>query len=129
MNDEQKQKVLVADDDPAILQLVKAIVKKEGYEPVEAKNGKEAYKILHSGTPFIAAIFDIVMPHIQGTELLRFMQSDEKLKKVPVIIMTAEENPRLSTDSFTAGAVVFLHKPFTASQLIVMLKMCVERGS
>lgn len=130
--DEQKsdaqKRILVADDDPAILRLVKVIVEKEGYAVAPARDGKEAYKLLQSGEIFTAAIFDVVMPYIQGTELVRFMQSEKRLMKIPVIMMTAEQNPRLSSDSFSAGAVAFLPKPFTTSQMQTMLRMFVQNG-
>lgn len=126
--EETERKILVADDDPAILRLVKAIVEKEGYVVVTARDGKEAYKLLQSGEPFSAAIFDVVMPYIQGTELVRYMQSEKRLMKIPVIMMTAEQNSRLSSDSFAAGAVAFLPKPFTNAQLQTMLRMFVRQG-
>jgi CheY-like chemotaxis protein len=122
----EKPQILVADDDPAILRLVKAIVEKEGYAVISARDGKEAYKILQSDEPFVAAIFDVVMPYIQGTELAKHMQSEKRLMKIPVIIMTAEQNPRLSSDSFSSGAVAFLPKPFTTSQLQTMLRMFIQ---
>jgi CheY-like chemotaxis protein len=130
MSDEQtsEQQILVADDDPAILRLVKAVVETEGFTVITARDGKEAYKILQSGEQFAAAIFDVVMPYIQGTELVRYMQSEKRLMKIPVIMMTAEQNPRLSSDSFSAGAIAFLPKPFTNSQLKMMLKMFVQKG-
>ena len=121
-------KILVADDDPAILRLVKAIVEKEGYTAITARDGKEAYKVLQSGETFIAAIFDVVMPYIQGTELVRYMQSEKRLMKIPVIMMTAEQNSRLSSDSFAAGAVAFLPKPFTNAQLQTMLRMFIRQS-
>ncbi len=120
-------KILVADDDPAILRLVKAILEKEGYEVITARDGKEAYKVLQAGEPFVAAIFDVVMPYIQGTELVRYMQSEKRLMKIPVIMMTAEQNSRLSSDSFAAGAVAFLPKPFTNAQLQTMLRMFIKQ--
>lgn len=119
--------ILIADDDPAILRLVKAIVEKEGFTAITARDGREAYKVLASGSAFAAAIFDVVMPYIQGTELVRHMQSEKRLMKIPVIIMTAEQNPRLSSDSFAAGAVAFLPKPFTTSQLQAMIRMFVRK--
>ncbi len=121
--------ILVADDDPAILRLVKAIVEKEGYTVVMARDGREAYKFLQSEDQYVAAIFDVVMPHIQGTELARYMQSEKRLMKIPVMMMTAEQNPKLSSDSFAAGAVVFLPKPFTTNQLQVMLRMLIAKAS
>ena len=120
--------ILVADDDPAILRLVKAIVEKEGYTVIAARDGKEAYKILQSDESFAAAIFDVVMPYIQGTELAKHMQSEKRLMKIPIIIMTAEQNPRLSGESFSSGAVAFLPKPFTTSQLQMMIRMFVRAG-
>jgi CheY-like chemotaxis protein len=122
------QRILVADDDPAILRLVTAIVEKEGYKVVPARDGKEAYKILQSDSEFVAGIFDVVMPHIQGPELVRYMKTEKRLMKIPVMMMTAEQNPKLSSDSFSAGAVVFLPKPFTTAQLQIMLRMLISKS-
>ena len=122
-----QSQILIADDDPAILRLVKTIVEKERFLAVTARDGREAFKLLNAGEPFAAAIFDVVMPYIQGTELVRHMQSEKRLMKIPVIVMTAEQNPRLSSDSFAAGAVAFLPKPFTASQLQIMLQMFIKK--
>ena len=130
MNEQESsdsKQILVADDDPAILRLVSAIVEKEGFDVVTARDGKEAYTLLQAENHFKAAIFDVVMPYIQGTELVRFMQSERRLMDIPVIMMTAEQNPRLSSDSFAAGAIAFLPKPFTTSQLKVMLQMFLQR--
>jgi two-component system alkaline phosphatase synthesis response regulator PhoP len=60
------RRVLVADDDPAILRLVSAILEKENYAVISAGDGREAYKILQNDQNFIAAVFDVVMPHISG---------------------------------------------------------------
>ncbi|MBC7909996.1 MAG: response regulator [Pyrinomonadaceae bacterium] len=127
-NAQDSQKILVADDDPAILRLVTAIVEKEGYTVIPARDGREAYKILQSDSGFIAGIFDVVMPHIQGPELVRYMQTEKRLMKIPVMMMTAEQNPKLSSDSFAAGAVVFLPKPFTTAQLQIMLRMLIAKS-
>lgn len=123
-----KPQVLVADDDPAILRLVQAIAEKDGFRVVFARDGREAYKILQSGEIFAVAVFDVVMPYIQGTELAKYMKSEKRLMNIPIIMMTAEQNPRLSSESFSAGAVVFLPKPFTASQLQVMLRMLSQKN-
>jgi len=122
------RRILVADDDPAILRLVTAIVEKEGFTVVPARDGREAYKILQADSDFVAGIFDVVMPHIQGPELVRYMKTEKRLMKIPVMMMTAEQNPKLSSDSFSAGAVVFLPKPFTTAQLQIMLRMLIAKG-
>ena len=123
------RRILVADDDPAILRLVTAIVEKEGYTVVPARDGREAYKTLHTDANFLAGIFDVVMPHIQGPELVRYMKTEKRLMRIPVMMMTAEQNPKLSSDSFSAGAVVFLPKPFTTAQLQIMLRMLIAKAA
>ena len=127
-DDKEKRQILVADDDPAILRLVSAILEKENYTVVSARDGKEAYKLLQNNPNFTAAIFDVVMPHISGPELVRFMKTEKRLMGIPVMMMTAEQDPKLSSESFSAGAVVFLPKPFTTSQLQIMLQMLVGKS-
>jgi CheY-like chemotaxis protein len=121
------RRMLVADDDPAILRLIATILEKENFNVVTARDGREAYKILQADPNFTAAILDVVMPHISGPELVRFMKSEERLKRIPVMMMTAEQDPKLSSDSFSAGAIVFLPKPFTTAQLQIMLQMLIGK--
>jgi two-component system OmpR family response regulator len=123
------KRILVADDDPAILNLVSTILEKEGFSVVTARDGREAYKILQTDPNYTAAILDVVMPHISGTELVRYMKTENRLIRIPVMMMTAEQDPKLSSDSFSAGAVVFLPKPFTTAQLQIMLQMLMGKES
>jgi len=127
-NDESPRRILVADDDPAILRLVTTILEKN-YAVVAARDGREAYKLLQRDPDFIAAILDVVMPHISGPELVRFMKTEKRLMRIPVMMMTAEQDPKLSSDSFAAGAVVFLPKPFTTAQLQIMLQMLIGKSA
>ncbi|MGH9970020.1 MAG: response regulator [Pyrinomonadaceae bacterium] len=122
------RRILVVDDDPAILRLVKTVLEKEKYTVMTARDGREAYKLIQNDQNFTAAIFDVVMPHISGPELVRFMKTEKRLMSIPVMMMTAEQDPKLSSDSFAAGAVVFLPKPFTTAQLLIMLQMLIGKG-
>lgn len=126
-NNMENRRMLVADDDPAILRLIATILEKENFTVVTARDGRETYKILQTDANFTAAILDVVMPHISGTELVRFMRSEDRLKRIPVMMMTAEQDPKLSSESFTAGAMVFLPKPFTTGQLQIMLQMLIGK--
>jgi CheY-like chemotaxis protein len=130
MTDDKKEKgrILVADDDPAILRLVTTILEKEGFSVVVARDGREAYKALQDDVGFTAAVLDVVMPQISGPELVRFMKTEKRFMKIPVMMMTAEQDPKLPTDSFAAGAVVFLPKPFTTTELQTMLRMLVAKA-
>jgi len=129
LDNKQGRRILVADDDPAILRLVKTILEKENYSVVTARDGREAYKILQNDQNFTAAVFDVVMPHISGPELVRHMKTEKRLMRIPVMMMTAEQDPKLSSDSFSAGAVVFLPKPFTTAQLQIMLQMLIGKAA
>ena len=124
-SEQTTRRMLVADDDPAILRLIATILEKENFTVVTARDGREAYKTLQADPDFTAAILDVVMPHISGPELVRYMKAEERLKKIPVMMMTAEHDPKLSSDSFSAGACMFLPKPFTTGQLQIMLQMLV----
>lgn len=124
---QSQRRILVADDDPAILKLVSTILEKEDYQVTCARDGREAYRILQTDQNFTAAIFDVVMPHVSGPELVRYMKTEKRLKNIPVMMMTAEQDPKLSSDSFAAGAVVFLPKPFTTAQLQIMMQMLVGK--
>jgi two-component system sensor histidine kinase/response regulator len=127
--DKDAKRILVADDDPAILRLVTTLLEKDNYTVVTARDGREAYKHLQSDPSFIAAVLDVVMPHISGPELVRYMKTEKRLMRIPVMMMTAEQDPKLSSDSFAAGAVVFLPKPFTTAQLQIMLQMLIGKSS
>lgn len=109
--------VLVAEDDPALLKLVTAIVEGEGFLAAQARDGKEAYTVLKSGADIVLAIVDVLMPYIEGTQLVKFMKSEERLRSIPVIMMTGEKSIRTGSAAVSSGATAFLNKPFTNDQL------------
>ena len=117
-----KKYVLIADDDASIIRFVTAVVEREGLEALPARDGKQAYQLLKSGKNVVAAVIDVRMPYIEGTELLKFMQSDEKYASIPVIMTTGEHQTKAATVSQTSGAMAFLPKPFTNHQLRLMLR-------
>lgn len=123
------KRVLVADDDPVIRHLVTSVVKKGGYEAVVVEDGREAIRVLQRDADFGAAIFDMMMPHIEGVDVIRHMQTEKRLMRIPVMMITSEQDYKLMRDSFGAGAAVFLPKPFTILQLQTLLTMLVQKGS
>ena len=126
--DRRPPRVLVADDDPVIRLLVTAIIEKEGYTPVVVEDGREAYRVLQSDSDFKAAIFDMMMPHLEGVEIIRHMKTEKRLMRIPVMLITSERGHRLMAESFAAGAAVFLPKPFTTGQLRLMLRMLLDKS-
>ena len=119
--------ILVADDDALTLRLLSAIVNTQGYEVVAVSDGLQAMNILAQDANFSAAIFDMMMPHLQGLDLIRYMKADERLRHIPVGMITAEEDPKIWDDSIAAGARVFLPKPFSPPQMQMVLRMLISK--
>ena len=125
---EERRRVLVADDDPLTLRMVTAIVETQGYEVVAVSDGRQALEMLQQDSGFTAAIVDMMMPHLQGLDLILYMKGDERLRHIPVGMITADQDPKIWDDSVAAGASVFLPKPFTPPQVQMMLRMLVSKS-
>ncbi len=128
-NTQSQLRILVADDDPVIRYLVAAVVRKEGYTAVVVNDGREAIRILQQDADFGAAIFDMMMPHLEGIDIIRHMRTEKRLMRIPVMMITSEQDIKLMTNSFAAGATVFLPKPFTAAKLQTMLRMLLSQSN
>jgi CheY-like chemotaxis protein len=123
--DDTSHRVLVADDDPVIRRLLTGIIEREGYTTVTAVDGRAAYRILQSDADFCCAIFDMMMPNLNGLELIRYMRTEKRLMRIPVMMVTSEQDLKFTAASFAAGATVFLPKPFTAAQFQGTFKILV----
>ena len=122
------RRILVADDDPVIRHLITAVISKEGYSVVAVNDGREAYRLLQTDSDFSAAIFDMMMPHLEGLEIIRYMRTENRLRRIPVMMVTSERSLTLMADSLAAGTVLFLPKPFTTEQLQTMLRMLISQA-
>lgn len=127
--EKSSQRILVADDDPVIRHLLTSIVKKEGYTAVVVGDGRQAIRLLQQDANFRGAIIDMMMPHIEGIEIIRHMRTEKRLMRIPVMLITSEQDLKLMTNSFEAGATGFLPKPFKAAQLQSMLRLLFSKSS
>jgi len=121
-------RILVVDDDPLTAQLLLAIGSREGYEVVSVVDGRQAYRMLKSEADFAAAVFNMTMPHLDGVDLVRYMKTEKRLMRIPVVIVAGDHGLRLIADSFAAGALAFLPKPFTAEKLARTLRLTIGSG-
>lgn len=117
------KRILIADDDPVMRHLLTSIVRKEGYDAVVVDDGREAYRILQSDADFRAGIFDMMMPHLEGLDIIRYMRTEKRLQRIPVMMVSAERDLQLMANSFIAGATVFLTKPFNPEQFQTTLRI------
>ncbi len=84
--------ILILDDEPYILALLKVIFSKAGFQVLMAKNGKEGLQVLEQRNPDII-LSDIMMPEMNGYEFLNRVQQSEQLKQIPFIFLTAKDKP------------------------------------
>lgn len=101
---------LVVDDEPAILRLVAMVLAELGFETLTARDAETAAELLKSSKPDLV-VTDVRLPGMDGVELARWIKSSKRLKKTPVLLMSAySEPPQHEGDGFIA-------KPFDISEL------------
>ena len=127
--DQPSRRILVADDDPVMVRVVTRVLSESGYRIVVANDGREAYRILQTDSDFRAAIFDMKMPHLQGTDIIRYMKTEKRLMRIPVVIMTGDRNLTVPGESFAAGATAFLLKPFTTQNVQTLMRLLGDKAA
>ena len=116
---------LIVDDDGPIRNLVRQIVRRIGLEAREARDGLEAVEILGRSRPRLV-VLDLMMPKMNGWEVLEYMRREEQIEHVPVIVLTAVGAQR--TESLPAlGVRAVLNKPFDIHDLITTAKRILEQ--
>ncbi len=129
-NSDLLKKFLIVEDDLIVLNVVRDTVEKLGYTAVCAGDGREAYQILNKDANFVAGIFDVEIPHIRGTDLVKYMRTEKRLAGIPVVIMTAEQKSiRIQLDSFSSGATLFMPKPFKREALESIINLLVKKSN
>lgn len=103
-------RVLIADDDRDARVLWTAVAEAESLEVVEAEDGREAVEILDRDTDFKLIILDVMMPYVEGYEVLKHIRSVERLKEIPVIISTADRTTRGLTGVPVDDKTSFINK-------------------
>ena len=106
-------KILVVDDEPAIRDLIVAVLEDEGYAVVAATNGRRALDLLPAERPDLV-IMDIMMPEMDGREAYRRLRELPELAHVPVVMMSAASSP----DQLSPRVAAFLAKPFDLDDLL-----------
>jgi DNA-binding response OmpR family regulator len=86
---EEKKRVLCIEDDPEMIDLIKLILERKGFEVLEAVGGKEGLEVSRREMPDLI-LLDLMMPEVDGWEVFRRMRADEQLKDIPVIVVTAK---------------------------------------
>ena len=113
-------KILIIDDDPALLLMMSYSLKKMGYDVSGGRDGQEAMKLMPQLMPDLT-ILDVNLPLINGDEVAKIFKKDEKLKNLKVILMSALREG-LSEKTVESGADGYFSKPFELSYLLSLAK-------
>lgn len=103
-------RVLITDDDRDARVLWRAVVEAENLSAVEAEDGREAMEILQRDKNFTVVITDVMMPLVDGYELLKFVRDDDTLKDKPVIVSTSDRTTRTLSGFPVDGKTIFVNK-------------------
>lgn len=114
------KKILFVDDESDLLKVSALRLRKTGYEVFEAKDGQEALDQARLRTPDLI-VLDVFLPVLDGDEVARILKKDADLKKVPIILISADAK-MLEEKARTSGSEGYLSKPFDSGALVAMIK-------
>ena len=123
-----QKKLLLIDDDPNLILLVKDYLEFRGYEVVTAENGREALDVLDQQTPDMI-ICDVMMPEMDGYSLVSAIRSDPKTSWIPVLFLSAKGQSQDRVKGLNIGADVYMVKPFEPEELVAQVESSLKQAS
>lgn len=121
-----KSTILIVDDERDILDLIEYNLKKEGFVVVTAEDGEEGIEKARQVKPDLV-LLDIMMPKMDGLEVIDMMRQDANLKDIPVIFLTARSDEKTEVKGLDRGADDFLTKPISTTKLVSRIKAVLRR--
>jgi DNA-binding response OmpR family regulator len=115
-------KILVAEDESEIRDLISFTLELSGYQVIEAANGQEAFNLAQQDPPDLV-LLDVRMPFMTGYETCAAMKSEKKLRNVPIMFLSAKGQDYEIQMGYQAGAQEYLVKPFSPELLIKRIKV------
>jgi len=110
-------RVLIADDELFMLRLIEASLRKGGFDVVACRTGEDALTRAHTDPPALI-VLDLVMPGIDGLEVLRRLRQAPSTQGIPVIVLSGKGEAISGVEAEAAGATLFLSKPFSPTHLL-----------
>lgn len=122
------KKILVVDDEKNILQMISQSLTKARYNVTVSEDGKDALEKVNNDKPDLI-ILDIMMPYLDGFEVLQALKRKPETRNIPVIFLTAKNNDMDIFKGWQAGVNCYLIKPFNPTELIKYVKQNLKKGS
>ncbi|HEX8976129.1 MAG TPA: response regulator [Solirubrobacteraceae bacterium] len=124
--DASPPRIVVADDEVDVRELVAYRLSRSGYEVIEAQDGEQALRLALEDPPDLA-VLDVMMPKLDGYELTRRLRAEPSTQRVPVILLTARAQEADVSQGFEAGADDYLRKPFNPDELLARVRAVLGR--
>ncbi|MGF1486734.1 MAG: response regulator transcription factor [Prochloraceae cyanobacterium] len=115
------KQLLLVDDDPNLILLVKDYLEFRGYDVIAAESGNEALEILKQKTPDLI-ICDVMMPDMDGYSLVKSIRGDSKTQSIPVLLLSAKGQNQDRIKGFNTGADIYMTKPFEPEVLVAQIQ-------
>jgi len=128
MSDKKQKRILVVDDEADVTTLVSYNLKAKGYAVEALNDPNQSIGLARSLMPDLI-ILDVMMPDLSGIQICRMLRSDPKLKKVPVIFLTAKAEEADRIQGFEVGADDYVCKPFSTKELVMRVQSVLRRAS
>jgi len=122
-----KHKILIVDDNPDSVAIMRSILESRGYDVAAAQSGAEALDFLQRETVNLV-LLDIMMPEMSGTEVLQRIKDNAATGRLPVILVTAKTQDEDVLSGYQYGADYYITKPFTAKQLLYGIELILGKG-
>jgi chemosensory pili system protein ChpA (sensor histidine kinase/response regulator) len=116
-----KKQILVVDDDPLIVKILREPLEREGYNVRVASHGLEALQEVKNNRPDLI-ILDILMPMLDGFKVARLLKFDKRFKDIPIIVLTSRATEGERKMGQQVGANEFLYKPFRYPQVLDVVR-------
>lgn len=122
-----KKRILIVDDEENILELLKYNLEKNGFEVVPKDNGEDAIEEMEK-EDFDLVLLDLMLPGIDGLEILKFIRGHHRIKNTPVIMLTAKNEEIDTVLGLEMGADDYIGKPFGVHELLARVKALLRRN-
>lgn len=122
------KRILIADDEQAVRQLLELVLRSQGYEVLIAQNGDQLVRMAQERVPDLVLV-DLMMPHLDGYEAIRQLRNDTRTAHLPMLILTAKSTPDDVVIGFETGADDYITKPFNIPELLARIKGHLRRAA
>ena len=116
-----KRTILSIEDAPYFRTLIRLALSFEGFDVIEASNGKDGLELAYSKQPDLI-LLDIIMPGMNGLEVCKIIQADDRLNTIPVVMLSSSDEDENIKTGLGLGAKAYLVKPFKPTDLVGLIR-------